>query len=222
MMQSKNLRKNKIIILDNGHGKETAGKRSPDGLFREYRWCRDFVKILKKELTDFGYTAIELVPEENDISLDERINRTNDICKMYDVKNCILVSIHNNAAKSDGEWHSATGWEAYTTRDNTDSDKLADLLYKEIELQNIHTRKDYSDGDSDKEANFKILLVNCAAVLTENMFMDNKNDIEFLNSDEGISKLIAAHKNAIKKYFGDIIENAYNATKTTINKQNLK
>ena len=30
------MKKNSIIISDNGHGLETLGKRSPDGMFREY------------------------------------------------------------------------------------------------------------------------------------------------------------------------------------------
>ena len=60
---------NKIIILDNGHGQETPGKRSPDGLFREYSWTRNFVQRLKYELEYFGYKTIILVPEDEDISL---------------------------------------------------------------------------------------------------------------------------------------------------------
>jgi len=35
-----------------------------------------------------------------------------------------------NAAFSDGKWHDATGWEAYTTKGKTKSDKLAECLYK--------------------------------------------------------------------------------------------
>ena len=88
------MKKNKIILLDNGHGQETPGKRSPDGLFREYAWTRNFVKRLKYELEHFGYIVVEIVPENEDINLYERVSRVNDLCKLYD---CILVSIHNNA-----------------------------------------------------------------------------------------------------------------------------
>ena len=28
------------ILIDNGHGVETPGKRSPDGILREYAWNR--------------------------------------------------------------------------------------------------------------------------------------------------------------------------------------
>ena len=30
-----------IILIDNGHGIETPGKRSPDGRFKEYLWNRE-------------------------------------------------------------------------------------------------------------------------------------------------------------------------------------
>lgn len=194
----------KMIILDNGHGIETPGKRSPDGLFREYKWCRDFVKRLKLELEEWGYNVTILVPEDHDVRLSSRATRANNICKEYGIQNCILISIHNNAAGNGEEWYNATGWEAYTTHNKTKSDKLADLLYQEINLQDIKTRTDLSDGDYDKESNFTILYKTyCPAVITENMFMDSKEDVEFLNSETGILKLLKAHVAAIRRYFED-------------------
>jgi N-acetylmuramoyl-L-alanine amidase len=82
---------------------------------------------------------------------------------------------------------------------------LAEFLYEEIELQNIKVRKDKSDNDSDKEEKFTVLTKTlCPAVLTENMFMDSKKDVEFLTSEEGIKKLLTAHVIGIRRYFEDI------------------
>ena len=55
------------VILDNGHGKNTPGKRSPDGLFFEWEWTRSFVRLLKSELELLGYTVFDIVPEDDDI-----------------------------------------------------------------------------------------------------------------------------------------------------------
>ena len=195
---------NKVIILDNGHGQETPGKRSPDGLFREYKWTRDFAKILKTELEEWGYTVFILVPEDHDVGLTARATRANKICEEYGVQNCILLSIHNNAAGDGTKWYDATGWEAFTTIGKTKSDLLAELLYEEISWQNIKVRKDIVDGDSDKESSFTIIKKTlCPAVLTENLFMDSKNDVEFLNSEVGINKLLKAHVAGIRRYFED-------------------
>ena len=35
------------ILIDNGHGSNTSGKRSPDGKLREYAWAREIAKGLK-------------------------------------------------------------------------------------------------------------------------------------------------------------------------------
>ena len=192
---------NKVIILDNGHGQETPGKRSPDGEFREYAWCRTFVKILKSELERFGYRVIELVPEQEDISLSVRCKRVNELCKLY---NCILVSIHNNAAGDGKTWMNATGFEVWTSPGNTKSDKLAELICEEAIAEGIKLRSDKSDGDLDKESSFTILTkTSCPAVLIENMFMDSKSDVEFLTSEKGINKLLKIHIAGIRRYIED-------------------
>ena len=50
------------ILIDNGHGIETPGKRSPDGLFREYLYNREIARRVVSELTDCGRDAQLLVP----------------------------------------------------------------------------------------------------------------------------------------------------------------
>lgn len=198
------MRKNNVVILDNGHGIQTLGKRSPNGEFLEYKWCREFVKLLKSELEQYGYSVFPIVTSDNDVSLSTRAEMANDICLQFGLLNCIFISIHNNAAGDGKKWYNATGWEAFTSPGRTRSDKLADLLYEEIELQNIKVRKDKSDGDSDKEEKFTVLTKTlCPAVLTENMFMDSKKDVEFLTSEEGIKKLLNGHVIGIRRYFED-------------------
>ena len=54
------------ILLDNGHGEETAGKRSPDGSFREYAWAREIARRIETELKNRGYDVQRIVPEEQD------------------------------------------------------------------------------------------------------------------------------------------------------------
>lgn len=194
----------RVVMLDNGHGKTTDGKRSPDGTFREYKWTRMFVKLLKYQLEKHGYIVFDIVPEDDDIALSRRAERVNAIIKEYGAGSCVFLSIHNNAAGMGDKWYNITGWEAWTTPGKNNSDRLASLLYEEVELQGIKTRKDTTDGDADKESNFTVLVkANCPAVLSENMFMDSKKDVEFLNSKEGIEKLLVAHINGIRRYYED-------------------
>ena len=38
------------ILLDNGHGENTPGKRSPDGKLREYLYAREIASMVYDEL----------------------------------------------------------------------------------------------------------------------------------------------------------------------------
>ena len=96
---------------------------------------------------------------------------------------------------SDGtQWHTATGWSCYTTKGQTLSDTLSDCLYQSAKqhLTGQTIRTDYArDGDPDWEENFYILRhTHCPAVLIENFFMDNKQDLAYLLSQEGRREII--------------------------------
>ena len=64
------------ILIDNGHGKNTPGKRSPDGKFREYLYAREIAEAIEGELKFLGLDAERIVTETEDISLAERDLRT--------------------------------------------------------------------------------------------------------------------------------------------------
>ena len=38
-----------VVLLDNGHGIQTLGKRSPDGKLLEYKYSREIVDLIIKE-----------------------------------------------------------------------------------------------------------------------------------------------------------------------------
>ena len=95
------------ILIDNGHGRETLGKRSPDGSLREYKWAREIASRLEQALKQKGLDAERIVKEENDVSLGERSRRVNSICQRLGTANVILVSIHCNAAPPNDNRHRA-------------------------------------------------------------------------------------------------------------------
>lgn len=199
------------ILIDNGHGLDTPGKRSPDDNFREYAYNREIAKRIIGDLIDRGYDAELLVPEDNDISLEERVRRVNEICLTYEPScpastghpNVILISIHVNAAGNGTKWLNATGWSVYTCTGQTESDRLAECLC-EAAIKNFPGRRirtDFSDGDSDWEEQFYILRKSmCPAVLTENFFMDSQSDLEYLQSRAGNQAVVDTHVEGIVEY----------------------
>lgn len=191
------------ILIDTGHGENTPGKRSPDGKFREYLYVREIADQVVARLKAQGYDAERIVMEFTDVSLAERARRVNKVCDELGTKNVILVSIHCNAA-GNGEWMNAKGWSCYTSVGQTKADKLADCFYQVAEEKFANQRKirkDLTDGDPDWEAGFYMLKkTKCPAVLTENFFMDNKDDVAYLESTEGREAIVATHVEAIIKY----------------------
>ena len=116
------------ILIDNGHGRATAGKRSPvwpDGkqLF-EYEFNRDIARRVHEALTARGADSVPVVPEIDDIPLAERTRRVNEIAAQVGPENCLLVSIHANAG-------GGTGWEAWTSVGETEADNYATIFYEE-------------------------------------------------------------------------------------------
>lgn len=189
------------VLIDNGHGSNTPGKCSPDGRLREYAYTREIAERLMMELRKNGIDAERIVKEEIDVPLSERCRRANE----YKASEAILVSIHCNAAGNGSDWMSARGWEAWTSVGKTKADKLATCLYEGAKhcLPGMKMRKDMADGDPDKESQFYILRhTNCPAVLTENLFQDNREDVEFLLSEEGKRAIVSLHVWGIMKYLG--------------------
>lgn len=194
--------RNTIVILDNGHGRETSGKRSPIwpfGQLFEYEFNRDIAARVHSALLARGVRSVLLVPELNDIPLSMRSQRANK--KAAEAGgNAFLVSIHANAGKG-------TGWEIFTTKGTTKSDALATIFWEEAKAEfapdGWKMRSDMSDGDPDKESDFWILRkVSCPAVLTENFFMDTEKDCRLIMSEAGRARIAAVHIRAILKALG--------------------
>lgn len=194
------------VLLDNGHGAETPGKRSPklpDGRqLREYQWTREVVQRIATMLEAEGIPHTILVPELWDVTLEERCRRANTIAKSLDMPT-VFLSIHCNAA-GNGGWKEAYGWSAFTSRGTTKADKLADCLYEaaaEVFAKGTRLRKDMSDGDADQEAGFYILKhTSMPAVLTENFFMDCRKECEWLLTDEAKDLCAKVQVEGVKKY----------------------
>ena len=191
------------ILIDPGHGIDTPGKRSPDGLFREYLWNRQVADLILEGLVSAGVDASLVVTETNDVSLRNRVNRVNTICNRLGASNVLLVSIHANAAGNGSAWMNAKGWSCYTSKGKTKSDQVAECLYDafEAEFQDRKIRKDMSDGDRDWEENFYVLQKSkCPAVLLENFYYDNREECAWMLQEETKKRIASAAVKGIIKY----------------------
>lgn len=199
-----------VIILDCAHGADVKGKCSPDGTHREYKWSRLICGKLRDKLKLSGYRVEYTNETENEIGLSQRKNIANNI-KIDSNQVKFLISLHNNAAGNGSNWTNATGFEIFTSKGQTLSDKFAQVIMSNLQMDfpesnGFKHRVDLTDGDLDKEENFTVLMGNYYAILLEWLFQDNKEDVKLLNNEIINDKLIDSLVKSIN-YINDNFSN---------------
>lgn len=178
--------RNLVIILDPAHGSDVPGKSSPDGKHKEYIWSRMICNKLKTQLSSLDFRVEITNKTDKEIGLSNRKNFASNLKldNPHQVK--FLVSLHNNGAGDGTKWANARGFEIYTTPGQTRSDLFADIIFNNLkkDFPTYKARVDLSDGDSDKESKFTVLMGSgYSAVLLEWLFQDNREDVALLTSN---------------------------------------
>lgn len=188
------------ILIDNGHGENTPGKRSPDGRLQEWAYTREIADMVVLGLRKHGIDAERIVKENIDVSLSERCKRANNIYRETR-KNAILVSIHCNAAGNGTSWMNARGWGVYVSDNASFNSKMLASYLAQVAISKGVTVRKQAPGQDYWVQNLAICRdTNCPAVLTENFFQDNKEDVEYLLSSEGKRTVANIHVEGIINY----------------------
>lgn len=193
------------IILDPGHANydiqvgKCSPKLSPEqgyddatcfgGRFREGMFNRRIVENLTLMLSKLGYEVHNTSPESTNISLATRVKRANDICRTYGTSNCLFISIHANAApqKHKDGWETARGVSVHTCKGcSAKSESLA------RHILDCAVKDGYKGNRANgfcKDNFYVVKNTLCPAVLVENLFYNNKEDLKILMSKEGRQKI---------------------------------
>lgn len=125
-----------LVALDDGHGANTAGKRTPHiaslgRSIRENEFNKSVVNLLEKELKRCGIGTLQLAPTDEDVSLKDRTNKANR------AKADILVSVHFNAIGTTFGYSSAEGFSIHIQPElkaniNSAAHKLAKYVLDEL------------------------------------------------------------------------------------------
>lgn len=191
------------VIIDNGHGDPplTGGKLSPDGRLKEYHYCREIAQRVSRQLTLRGIDTILLVPEKTDTLLRERVRRVNGWARKLGKENVLMVSIHNNAAGSDGKWHTATGFSVFISKNASEKSKqLARIFTDNATAMGLMGNRAVPKEKYWVQSLAMTRDTACPAVLTENLFQDNREDVDFLLSEEGKQAITKLHVDSIIQY----------------------
>lgn len=204
-----------MIILGTAHRMREPGKESPDKRLKECIYSREICKDIQTKLRAYGYKVeidyepldlpksnqSSIVKQERNNELAIRVNYVNEICKQYGAKNVLYVSIHVNAVGTDGKWHDARGWQVCVSNNSSEnSKKLANSLYDAAKQNGLKMRQPSPTQKYWEESLYVLTHTKCPAVLTENLFQDNKADVDYLLSEEGKHAIARLHVEGILRY----------------------
>lgn len=192
------------IIIDAGHNfSDTWQKMSPikeDGTrFYEYQSNRRIARKLSMELDKLGIPYVYTIhpDDRNDMSLQNRVGKANAVAYKEGKDNVLFISLHSDALGMGDKWYDANGYSIFTSVGCTKSDSYA-KVFEEVAKEKLEPYKKKVRGRYEK--NFYVLKHTiCPAILLEQLFYTNKEDLEFLESDEGIKVLVDIIVEAIQK-----------------------
>ena len=112
------------------------------------------------------------------------------------------MSIHVNAAGDGKTWNSAQGWQIHTyIRPSEASVRLAEDIFDEAWKRSFYCRK---PRPSQKHWPKNLMILRdtiCPAVLVENFFQDNREDVQYLLSPTSIYDCAEVIRDGVIKYF---------------------
>lgn len=187
----------KLIALDDGHGMQTAGKRTPSipelggRVIHENEFNREVVKYLDQELKRCGFNTLLVAPTDADTSLKSRTDLANS--KGADA----FISIHYNAFDGKFDDYDPEGLSVHIYPGSKEGRKLAECVHKYLIMGT--SQKDRGI----KENNFHVLReTKMVAILSENGFMDNKREAMLMLNVDFQKEVAIEHAKGICDYFG--------------------
>ncbi|APH03639.1 N-acetylmuramoyl-L-alanine amidase [Bacillus weihaiensis] len=179
------------ILIDAGHGPNTPGKRSVDGM-KEYEFNSAVAKEVKTNLLQYeGISVLFSHSDKKDVPLQERVALANS-----EKVDCFL-SIHANAYGNGSNWTEAEGIETfiYVTKPH-EAYLLATSVQRELVRQTNRKNRGV------KQANFYVLKeTSMTAILCECGFMTNKEEAALLRSASYRKKCAKAISDAIASHY---------------------
>ena len=188
------------VVLDPGHGVETAGKRSPDGSYLEHEFNLDMARRVKAHLERHGVSVTLTRTTEKDIPLSVRVLTSNS------VEPDLFVSLHSNADGNGKDWTTPDGFGIYTSvrGETAERNKAARAILARAKEDGIKLWGDglFHDGDDGKKDIAVLWRTVAPAVLIEHGFHTNKAETEKLKTPEYRSLLAQVDAKGILDYLG--------------------
>ena len=185
----------KTLIIDAGHGINTQGKRTPDGI---HEWSLNNAVATKLTKMLDGYNVKISRTDDFTGQVDVALSKRSSIIRQQNPN--MMISIHHNA--NTGNWGNWGGFEVlYMQDDESFADRSVPYFDKYLGIA-VNGKKIVRHGDPSKMQDLHILREipkGVLACLVEIGFMDSNNDYHYITSNEG-------QENAAKALFEFVVK----------------
>lgn len=209
MVQAKDL----LVGIDDGHGPQTAGKRTPyiAALGREIReneFNKAVADLLEAELKRCGFRTLQTAPTDIDTPLTTRTNTANK------AKADLLVSIHFNAMGNTFAYSTARGFSVHIQEglsNTSKSYKLAQLMIEELAKGTPQVNRGIVKQNLaiTRQSNMTAALVECG-------FMDDPDEALLMINKAFQQEVARELTTAICRFFGVPYKGASDAPSATL------
>ena len=184
----------RTVVLDPGHGVETAGKRSPDGSYLEHEFNLDMAYRVRDILGWYGVRAVLTREGEHDVSLERRVDIANDIANLD-----LFVSLHSNASGTG--WTAPAGYGIYTY--GMGEDKARNIAARKLLGQAKQAGVPLWGGGLHYDPSLYVLKhTKAPAMIVEHGFHTNREEVAKLKTAAYRDKLARVDAKGILDYLG--------------------
>lgn len=186
------------VVLDAGSGCNVKFHRSPiwsdmTQLF-EWKFTRQLTDLIYRKLAKEKIVIHKLVKDKYYLTTFEKLRRIENLVNKYGAENCLIISIQMNYGKG-------SGWSIYVNQAKNPIgvlyaniyDKIYDKKYTSMKMMKLK-----NNGVIDRDLTL-LKRVKCAAMVTNNFFINRKHECKRLMTLEGIRAVRDYHVEAIKK-----------------------
>lgn len=193
----------KNIILYPSVTSSYPNYRNPNPSLDEQSYLTDIVDRIHAALTESTKDTPSITISKLTSSVEKAIPQLDDLTQDTPPSSNLIIGVGLNASRQDGRGHTPHGWSIINSPDNPESDSLAaNLTAAAIAALGQRASSGTTQSSSQRFINQMPILSDNArpAVLTLNLYQDNRRDAAYLLSSAGHQAIIDIHVKGILTY----------------------
>jgi len=179
--------------------------KSPDIRLDELSYTTHIIDRIHTQLMESAKHTPFITISKLSSSIDQIAEQLKQLTQTTPQSSNCIIAVGLNSTIDDGHYHTPTGWTVINSPQSRESERLATALAQaSIEILGSRAISPQGQMPSHRYINQAAILdtIQAPAVLTLNLYQDNRKDTAYLLSDKGRQAIIDLHVKGILTYLG--------------------